>query len=136
MATSAAAELPLLTTGVLIAQIRATFEQLPDVRKGGNNQRYAVADAVLSAFAIFFTQSLSFLDYQVRMQKARGRNHATSLFGAHAIPCDQQIRNLLGPVPRWNSRYSCWPAWTGSRGGAGWRPTVRSPAASRSSWMG
>ena len=99
MATAAAAELPLLTTGVLIAQIRATFEQLPDVRKGGNNQRYAMADAALGAFAVFFTQSPSFLDYQVRMQKARGRNNATSLFGAHAIPCDQQIRNLLDPVP-------------------------------------
>jgi hypothetical protein len=99
MATSAAAELPLLTTGVLIAQIRETFEQLPDVRKGGNNQRYAVADAALSAFAVFFTQSPSFLDYQVRMQKTRGRNNATSLFGVHEIPCDQQIRNLLDPVP-------------------------------------
>lgn len=99
MATSAAAELPLLTTGVLIAQIRETFEQLPDVRKGGNNQRYAVADAALSAFSVFFTQSPSFLDYQVRMQKERGRNNATSLFGVHQIPCDQQSRNLLDPVP-------------------------------------
>lgn len=99
MATSVVAELPLLTTDVLIAQIRETFEQLPDVRKGGNNQRYAVADAALSAFAAFFTQSPSFLDDQVRRQKARGRNHATSLFGAHTIPCDQQIRNLLDPAP-------------------------------------
>ena len=99
MVTSTAAELPLLTAAVLIKQIRDTFERLPDVRKGGNNQRYAVADAALSAFAVFFTQSPSFLDYQVRMQKERGRNNATSLFGVHKIPCDPQSRNLLDPVP-------------------------------------
>lgn len=58
-----------------------------------------MADAALSAFATFFTQSPSFLDSQVRMQKAQGRNNAASLFGVHQIPCDNQIRNLLDPVP-------------------------------------
>ena len=33
------------------------------------------------------------------MQKARGRNNAMSLFGVHEIPCDQQSRNLLDPMP-------------------------------------
>ena len=71
---------------------------LPDVRKGGPNQRYALQDAALSAFAVFFTQSPSFLDYQVRMQKDKGRNNASALFGVHQIPSDPQIRNLLDPV--------------------------------------
>jgi len=56
-------------------------------------------DAALSAFAIFFTQSPSFLDSQVRMQKQQGKNNAASLFGVHQIPSDNQIRNLLDPVP-------------------------------------
>jgi hypothetical protein len=56
-------------------------------------------DAALSAFSIFFTQSPSFLDSQVRMQKQRGKNNALSLFGVHEIPCDHPIRNLLDPVP-------------------------------------
>jgi hypothetical protein len=99
MVTSEAAELPLLTAGVLIERIRDTFRHLPDARKGGNNQRYTLEDAALSAFAVFFTQSPSFLDYQRRMQKERGRNNAASLFGVHQIPSDQQIRNLLDPVP-------------------------------------
>jgi len=68
------------------------------VRKGGPNQRYALQDAALSAFAVFFTQSPSFLDYQVRMQKDKGRNNASALFGVHQIPSDPQIRNLLDPV--------------------------------------
>lgn len=33
------------------------------------------------------------------MQQERGRNNATALFGVHQIPSDQQIRNLLDPVP-------------------------------------
>jgi hypothetical protein len=55
-------ELPLLTAATLIEQIRETFRGLPDVRKGGNNQRYTLEDAALSAFAVFFTQSPSFLE--------------------------------------------------------------------------
>jgi hypothetical protein len=33
------------------------------------------------------------------MQKQLGRNNASSIFGVHAIPRDNQIRNLLDPVP-------------------------------------
>ena len=93
------AGLPQFTTSLLVEQVRQTFRRLPDGRKGGNNQRYTLEDAALSAFSVFFTQSPSFLDYQKRMQKERGRNNATSLFGVHRIPSDQQIRNLLDPVP-------------------------------------
>ena len=88
-----------MTAGVLIKQMRDTFDGLRDVRQGGNHPRYAVSDAALSAFAVFFTQRPSFLNDQVRLQRERGRNHATSLFGVHAIPCDPQTRNLLDPVP-------------------------------------
>lgn len=99
MACHAVRELPApVTAKVLIEQVRSTFEQLPDVRKGGPNQRYAMPDAALSAFAVFFTQSPSFLDYQERMQKDKGRNNASALFGVHQIPSDPQIRNLLDPV--------------------------------------
>ncbi len=49
---------------------------LPDCRKPGYNQKYAVTDTALSAFSVFFTQSPSFLDYQQRMQKHRNRNNA------------------------------------------------------------
>jgi hypothetical protein len=53
-----------------------------------------MADAALSAFSIFFTQSPSLLDSQVRMQKQQGKNNAASLFGVHEIPSDNQIRNF------------------------------------------
>lgn len=81
-------------------RIGEAFSGFPDTRGKSNNQRYAVEDAALSAFSIFFTQSPSFLDSQVRMQKQQGKNNAASLFGVHQIPSDNQIRNLLDPVPQ------------------------------------
>ena len=74
---------------------------LPDGRKTAtaNNIKYSVADAVLSAFSVFFTQSPSFLDYQVRMEKVHGKNNAQSIFGIHKIPSANQIRNILDPIP-------------------------------------
>jgi hypothetical protein len=55
-------------------------------------------DAALSAFSVFFLQSLSFLAWQRRMQESQGRNNAQSLFGVHQIPTDTQICNLLDTV--------------------------------------
>lgn len=88
-----------LSAATLIQRIGGAFAGLPDARGQSNNRRYEMADAALSAFAIFFTQSPSFLDSQVRMQKQQGKNNAASIFGVHQIPSDNQIRNLLDPVP-------------------------------------
>lgn len=71
---------------------------LPDYRKQGNNQKYELEDAALSAFSVFFTQSQSFLDYQQRMQKRHNRKNAQSIFGVHKIPSTSQIGNLLDPI--------------------------------------
>lgn len=83
----------------MIERIRCAFQALPDGRGQSDARRYEMEDAALSAFAVFFSQSPSFLDRQIRMQKQLGRNNATSLFGGHKIPCDHQIRHLLDPVP-------------------------------------
>ena len=82
----------------LTQHLRAVFAQLPDARRSSNNQRYAMEDAALAAFSVFFTQSPSFLDYQTRMQQQQGKNNAQTLFGVHQIPSDNQIRNILDPV--------------------------------------
>jgi hypothetical protein len=87
------------TAGSLINKLHTVFSGFPDYRKGGNNQKYVIEDAALSAFSVFFTQSPSFLDYQVRMQQVQGRNNAQSIFGVHPIPNANQIRNLLDPGP-------------------------------------
>ena len=78
----------------MVTEIRQSFEGLPDQRTG-ENTRYEIKDAAVSAFGIFFTQSNSFLAYQRLMEKAKGRSNVQSLFGAENIPSDTQIRNLL-----------------------------------------
>ena len=83
----------------LTQRMREVFAQLPDARGRSNNQRFAMTDAALSAFSVFFTQSPSFLDYQTRMQQQQGKNNAQTLFGVHQIPSNNQIRNILDPVP-------------------------------------
>ena len=50
----------------------------------------------VSAFSVFLMQLSSFLAYQRRMQQ--GCNNVLSMFGAHEIPSDNQIRNLLDTV--------------------------------------
>ena len=57
-----------------------------------------MVDAALSAFSVFFTQSPSFLYHQRTMASGKGRSNLESLFGAHEIPCDNQIRKLLDDV--------------------------------------
>ena len=78
--------------------VREVLEQLPDARRG-KNLHYRMVDAGLSAFSVFFMQCSSFLEYQRRMQQEQGRNNVQSIFGAHDIPSDNQIRNLLDAVP-------------------------------------
>lgn len=57
-----------------------------------------MTDTGLSAFAVFFMQSPSFLDFQQTMQETQGKNNAHTLFNVFQIPTDNHIRSLLGPV--------------------------------------
>jgi hypothetical protein len=71
---------------------------LPDHRKESPNTHYAIQDAALGAFGIFFTQAPSFLEYQRRLQHTKGRNNAHTLLGVEQLPCDNQVRTLLDPI--------------------------------------
>jgi hypothetical protein len=81
----------------LISCLRETLAGFHD-RRTGDNCSYAMEDFGLSAFAVFFTQSPSFLAHQKAMQTARGANNAQSLFGIEDIPSDNQVRTMLDPV--------------------------------------
>lgn len=83
----------------LMQLLRSSLSDLPDERKPGNNTKYQVEDAVMAAFSVFFTQSASFLEHQRLMRNNKGKDNAESLFYIKEIPCDNQIRNLLDPVP-------------------------------------
>jgi hypothetical protein len=97
----------------LIERIRTPFRAFPDGRRGGNPPRYTMEEAALSAVAVCFPQSPSFLDYPCRMQRRLGRNNAHSRFGVHPLPSDTQMRNRLDSVPP-ETRF---PVFTESRAG-------------------
>lgn len=91
----------------IVQQLRASFEALPDQRQG-QNTTYAIQDAAVGAFSVFFMQSPSFLAHQRDMQRKQGRNNAASLFGVERIPSDPQIRNLLDPIAPEHLRAPYW----------------------------
>ncbi len=84
----------VLTLDDITKQIRRTFAQVTDPRKGKNTS-YTMADAGLSAFSVFFMQSPSFLEYQRSLDQRLGKNNAQTLLGVHDIPSDNQIRHRL-----------------------------------------
>jgi len=81
-----------------VSRLHRVFDNLPDYRLPSPNSRYSIKNVALGAFAMFFSQSPSFLSYQQAMQQSQGRNNAHSLFGIENIPSDNQIRNLLDPI--------------------------------------
>ena len=54
-----------------------------------------MADFGLSAFAMFFMQSASFLSFQRTLEKGHGHSNCRTLFGIEKIPSDNYIRNML-----------------------------------------
>ena len=85
--------------GKLFKKLRDNFEQvcqhLPDTRQPGYNLRYAVADFMKCATAVFFFQHQSLLDFQWQMKERLGRNNLETVFGVREIPSGTQIRTVL-----------------------------------------
>lgn len=77
--------------------MREAFAMFPDRRKG-KNKRDTMVDAALSAFAVFFTQSPSWLAHQKAMEKARGKSNALTLFRVAGIPTENRVRDRLDPL--------------------------------------
>ena len=90
----------------LLKHLEQVFGEFPDIRRGENKQ-YDLADAGLGAFAVFFMQNASFLEHQQMLKASQRQSNAERLFGLHALPSANQIRNLLDPV----SPAHLWPAY-------------------------
>jgi len=87
-----------LSLSKITAHLRESWQKLPDFRKPNNNMRYAIADAAMSAFSVFFMQSPSFLAHQREMRQRKRNDNGRTLFGIEQMPSDNQLRNLLDPV--------------------------------------
>jgi hypothetical protein len=78
----------------LLSGLKAVCAGFPDPRKGRSGN-IAMADFGLSAFAMFFMQSASFLSFQRTLEKGQGRSNCQTLFGIEKIPSDHYIRGIL-----------------------------------------
>jgi len=81
----------------LLSFLSSTVEDCQDPRNG-KNKHYTMRDIGMSAFAVFFCQSPSFLAFQRLMRQAHGIDNTSTMFGVQQIPTDNQIRNVLDAV--------------------------------------
>lgn len=85
-----------LFADALFAAVRSGFEGIPDHRREGSP--ISLADALMSAFAMFALKDPSLLAFD----KRRGDENLRRLFGIQNIPSDTQMREILDEVdPEW-----------------------------------
>jgi hypothetical protein len=84
--------------------LRKTINKFKDIAKHITDKRsqkhqiYTIEDIFMSAFAVFFIQSSSWLSFQRNMQEEKGKDNAKALFGIDKIPTDNHIRDVLDGV--------------------------------------
>ena len=81
-----------LSTDALYILLRCRFENIPDSRAG--LATISLADALMSAFAMFSLKDPSLLTYDGR----RNDENIKRLFHVGTIPSDTQMREILDPV--------------------------------------
>ncbi|MDR1251625.1 MAG: hypothetical protein LBK62_05600, partial [Treponema sp.] len=83
----------------IFEKLRTSLEkagkELPDKRRDGHDLKYRLLDAVKCAFAVFFFQHPSLLNFQQEMQRKLKRNNLETLLEVKEIPCTMQITRLL-----------------------------------------
>lgn len=95
----------------IIAGMKSKLAELPDPREPSNGTKYAVLDAVLSAYSVFFMQSPSFLAHEQNRKRERGRNNLENLFGVHETPTTNQIKNILDGIRPQEMGTIFWEVW-------------------------
>jgi len=83
-----------LNADALFKTVRSSFCQVTETRIG--NPQVVVADALMSAFAMFSLKDSSLLIFDER-RKNEAHNLKT-IYGIKAIPCDTQMRTIVDPV--------------------------------------
>jgi len=81
----------------IVKLMREEFKKLPD-KRSGKHQTYSIENIIMSAFAVFYFQSGSWLNFQRNMQNKTGRSNAKSLFDIDNIPTDNHIRKVLDGI--------------------------------------
>src|SRR4249920_3032202 len=81
-----------LSADALFPLVRSGFGTIPDPR--GEDVDISLADALMSAFAMFSLKAPSLLAFD--KERAEGNLH--HLYGIERTPCDTSMREILDPV--------------------------------------
>jgi hypothetical protein len=81
-----------LSADALFRLVRSGFATLPDYRP--DDVAISLADALMSAFAMFSLKSPSLLAFD--KERAEGNLH--TIYGIERVPCDTHMRDILDPV--------------------------------------
>src|SRR5438132_9323028 len=85
-----------LSADALFGLVRNGFAHIPDYRLSETD--IALADALMSAFALFSLKAPSLLAFD--KERAEGNLH--TIYGIERVPCDTHMREILDPVsPKW-----------------------------------
>jgi hypothetical protein len=87
-----------LTFEAVVALLARTFEQLPD-RRLPARVKFPLRDSMLSAFAMFFFQHPSMLQFQHKLKHRTGRSNLETIFSVKDVPSDTQLRDILDGAP-------------------------------------
>jgi hypothetical protein len=82
----------------IVRCLNEVIGKINDPRSASNATKYSLREAILGAFAAFFLQNESFLEYQRQLNSRFGRDNAQSLFGLEKIPTVEQIRNIVNGI--------------------------------------
>src|SRR5919109_1557989 len=81
-----------LSADALFRLVQSGFASLPDYRVGDTD--IALADALMSAFAMFSLKAPSLLAFD----KERAEGNLQTIYGIARVPCDTHMREILDPV--------------------------------------
>ena len=74
-----------------------TFKQMPDPHDP-RRITWELHAVLMSAFALFFFQHPSLLEYQRRMKKQRGKSNLERVFQIEDLPSETQMREILDGI--------------------------------------
>jgi hypothetical protein len=81
----------------LVKLLSSHFSEIAD-RRHPKRINYSLHDTLMTAFAMFFFQHPSLLQFQTAMKERRGRCNLETLFAVRQLPSETQMRDLLDQV--------------------------------------
>ena len=88
----------ILNFALLLGWFHQLIEQIDDPRQPSNGTKFSLKDLILGAFATFYMQCPSFLEYQRQVRSRHGHDNAQTLFGLEDLPTTNQIKNVLNQI--------------------------------------